>query len=81
MAYASWTGTGDDTTREFDVPFPYVKKEHLVVTINYVATTAYSWVNDGRISFDALSGDTTTQKASGAPKTGMPIIIKRGTSL
>ena len=81
MPYASWTGTGDDTTTQFAVPFPYVKKDHLVVTINYVATTAYSWVNNSTIEFDSLSADTTTQKASGAPKTGMPVIVKRGTSL
>ena len=77
MPYASWTGTGDDTTTQFAVPFPYVKKDHLVVTINYVATTAYSSVNNSTIEFDSLSADTTTQKASGAPKTGMPVIVKR----
>jgi len=81
MPYASWTGTGDDTTKQFAVPFPYVKKDHLVVTINYIATTAYSWVNSSTIAFDTLSADTSTQKASGAPKQGFPIIIKRGTSL
>ena len=82
MPFAQFTGTGDSTTTQFQIPFPYVKKDHIVVSLNQVANTNFTYVNDTTIVFSPLSSvATATQEVSGAPKTGVEIIISRETPL
>ena len=82
MPFAQFTGTGDGTTTQFQIPFPYVKKDHIVVSLNQVANTNFTYVNDTTIVFSPLSSvATATQETSGAPKTGVEIIISRETPL
>lgn len=82
MPFAQFTGTGDGTTTQFQIPFPYVKKDHIVVSLNQVANTNFTYVNDTTIVFSPLSSvATATQETSGAPKNGVEIIISRETPL
>ena len=68
MPFAQFTGTGDSTTTQFQIPFPYVKKDHIVVSLNQVANTNFTYVNDTTIVFSPLSSvATATQEVSGAP--------------
>jgi len=81
MPFALFTATGNGSTKQFSIPFPYVKKDHIVVALNNVANTNFTFINDTTIEFDTLSSATSTQEASGAPKTGVGIEISRDTPL
>ena len=81
MPFAQFTGTGNGTTKQFTISFPYVKKDHIVVALNNVANTGFTFINDTTIEFDTLSSATSTQEATGAPKTGVEIEISRDTPL
>jgi len=81
MPFAQFTGTGNGSTKQFTISFPYVKKDHIVVALNNVANTGFTFINDTTIEFDTLSSATSTQEATGAPKTGVEIEITRDTPL
>lgn len=53
-SYAVYTGNG--STTQFGVPFPYIRRDHVGVTINYVATTAFTWVNDSTLQMNVAPG-------------------------
>jgi hypothetical protein len=65
-SYAIYTGNGSQT--QFALTFPYIRKEHVKVYVNYV-DTAYTYVND-----------TTVQLAS-APANGVRVEVRRITPL
>ena len=82
MPFAQFKGTGDSTTVQFQIPFPYVKKDHIIVSLDQVANTNFTYINDTTIVFSPLNSvATATQETSGAPKTGVEIIISRETPL
>ena len=81
MPFAQFTGTGNGTTKQFTISFPYVKKDHIVVALNNVTVTGFTFINDTTIEFDTLSSATSTQETSGAPKNGVGIEITRDTPL
>jgi len=81
MPFAQFTATGNGSTKQFSIPFPYVKKDHIVVALNNVTVTGFSFINDTTIEFDTISSATSTQETSGAPKTGVVIEIERDTPL
>ena len=81
MPFAQFTATGNGSTKQFTIPFPYVKKDHIVVALNNVANTGFTFINDTTIEFDTISSATSTQETSGAPKTGVGIEITRDTPL
>ena len=82
MPFAQFTGTGDGATVQFQIPFPYVKKDHIVVSLNQQANTNFTYVNDTTIVFSPLTSvATATQETTGAPKSGVEIIISRETPL
>jgi len=81
MPFANFTGTGDGSTKQFSIPFPYVLKDHIVVALNNVANTNFTFVNDTTIEFSSISSATTTQETTGAPKSGVGIEISRDTPL
>lgn len=66
MAYSYVTYTGNGATTQYSVPFPYIRKEHIYVSINQVAQT-YTWVNNG-----------TVQLAT-APANGAKVEVRRST--
>ena len=82
MPFAQFKGSGDGTTRQFQIPFPYVKKDHIVVSLNQIANTNFVYINDTTIEFAALNSVATNeQETTGAPKTGIEILISRETPL
>jgi len=82
MPFAQFTGTGDGSTVQFQIPFPYVKKDHIVVALDQVANTNFTYVNDTTIVFTPLNSvATATQETTGAPKSGVEIVISRETPL
>ena len=68
MAYSYVVYTGNGSTTQFAITFPYIRKEHIKVYVNYV-DTAYTYVND-----------TTVQLAT-APASPLRVEVRRVTPL
>lgn len=66
MAYSYNVYTGNGSTTQFTVGFPYIRREHVKVYVAYV-DTAYTYVND-----------TTVQLAT-APGAGVRVEVRRVT--
>ena len=66
MAYSYNVYTGNGSTTQFAVGFPYIRREHLVVSVNYVST-AFTWVNN------------TTVQVSPAPANAARVEVRRVT--
>ena len=64
MAYSYNVYTGNGSTTQFAVGFPYIRKEHVKVYVNYV-DTAYTYVND------------TTVQVTPAPGAGLRVEVRR----
>ena len=64
MAYSYVVYTGNGATTQFTVSFPYIRKEHVKVYVNYV-DTAYTWVNN------------TTVLLASAPANGVRVEVRR----
>ena len=64
LSYTQYTGNG--TTTDFMLSFPYLNKWHVVLKINGI-TTAYTWIND------------VTIRTSTAPANGSTVWIYRNT--
>ena len=73
------TYTGDDATKIFSFTFPYIDTTDVKVSLNGVTTTEYILNTATQVQFNTLSGDTSVQKATGAPKTGVSVRIYRET--
>ena len=84
MPYAEATYTGNGSTKEFNVPFDYIQDAHLKATLNTVLTSGFTidaTVTPRKIVFNTLSAATATQEATGAPKSGVDLVIYRETPL
>ena len=66
MPYSYAVSTGNGATTQYSVPFAYIRKEHVYVSVNY-ANQSYTWVNDSLI-----------QLAS-APANGARVEVRRVT--
>jgi len=69
LPYAPVTYTGDGTTATFAVPWPYLNKTDVTVTVAGVATTNFTWP----------SGSTVNLYV--APPSGAAVVIQRSTSI
>lgn len=67
MAYSYVVYTGNGATTQYSVPFPYIRKEHVYVSINYSNTTAFTWVNASTIQMNS------------APANGARVEVRRTT--
>ena len=56
MPYSYNISTGNGSTTQFAVAFPYIRKEHVVAYVNYTLTSAFTWVNDSTIQFTTAPG-------------------------
>lgn len=56
MPYSYNINTGNGSTTQFAVAFPYIRKEHIVAYVNYTLTSAFTWVNDSTIQFTTAPG-------------------------
>jgi len=63
-SYAVYTGNG--ATTQFTVPFPYLRREHVVASLDYVSAV-FTWVNN------------TTVEISPAPANGVRVEVRRVT--
>lgn len=54
MAYSKTTYTGSGIAGPYSVPFPYLAKSHVLVYINGVLTTAYTWASASTILFNSV---------------------------
>jgi hypothetical protein len=68
MAYSYTTYTGNGSTTQFAVPFGYIRREHVAVTVAGSAAT-FTWVNGSLIQMDA------------APANGAAVVVYRTTPL
>jgi len=66
MAYSYITYTANGSQTQFSVPFGYIRKEHVYVSVNQVSQS-YTWVND-----------STVQLAT-APTAGLKVEVRRST--
>ncbi len=48
MSYSYAVYTGNGATTQFALTFPYIRKEHVYVSVNYVNQN-YTWVNDSTV--------------------------------
>jgi hypothetical protein len=48
MPYSYNVYTGNGSTTQFAVGFPYIRREHVFVSVNYVST-AFTWVNNSTV--------------------------------
>jgi hypothetical protein len=67
MANSYVTYTANGVTQNYNVPFPFLSRSHVKVYLNFNETTAFTWLSDGQIRFNA------------APTDGASILIKRVT--
>ena len=85
MALAEQAYTGDGTTTRVDIPFDYILEAHIKVSLNEALFTGFTvdtTVNPREVVFTALSGAaTSTQETTGAPKTGVSIVVFRDTPI
>ena len=52
MAYSYTAFTGNGSTTQYAVSFPYIRREHVAVTVAGLAST-FTWVNNSLIQMDA----------------------------
>ena len=52
MAYSYTAFTGNGSTTQYAVAFPYIRREHIAVTVAGLAST-FTWVNNSLIQMDA----------------------------
>lgn len=67
MAYSYSTFTGNGSTTQYAVTFPYIRKEHVFVAVNYVNQPTFTWVN------------STTIQLPTAPGNGLLVEVRRAT--
>ena len=60
--------TGNGATRQYAVPFPFISRSHVTVTLDGVASSAFTWVNDGLIQMNV------------APTNGVKVRVERNSS-
>jgi hypothetical protein len=56
MPYSYNIYSGNGSTTQYPVAFPYIRKEHIVTYVNYTLTSAFTWVNDSTIQFTTAPG-------------------------
>jgi hypothetical protein len=66
FSYAVYTGNG--STTQFNVPFPYIRREHVVASLDYVSQV-FTWVNN------------TTVEITPAPAAGVRVEVRRVTPI
>ena len=72
MAHARVTYTGNGSSTSYTVPFPFINRTHVVVTVNAVTqtlTTHYVWLNDSTIQFVT------------APPSSQAVVFRRYTTI
>lgn len=59
MAYSFVNYTGNGSTTSYSIPFTFIERDNVAVTVDGVSTT-FSWVSDGQISISPAPSAATT---------------------
>jgi len=62
MAYSYVTYTGNGALTQFAVPFGYIRKEHIEVSLNGTVTAAFTWVNNATIQMNTAPANAVVVK-------------------
>ena len=84
MPFAKDSYTGNGSTKEFNISFAYIEEGHIKVALNEVATTAFTVdtsTSPKKVVMNTLASETSTQTTTGAPKTGVNVVVQRRSSL
>ena len=76
--------TGNGSTKEFNISFAYIEEGHIKVALNEVATTAFTVdtsTSPKKVVMNTLASETSTQTTTGAPKSGVAVLVFRDTPL
>lgn len=82
MAYSYVQYPGNGSTTNFTFPFPYLDSSHIVVRVNGVQTTAFTFLNASTISFSvAPASGSTVEIRRVTPKDEPPVDFQDGSVL
>lgn len=84
MPFAEDSYTGNGSTKEFNISFAYIEEGHIKVALNEVATTAFTVdtsTSPKKVVMNTLASETSTQTTTGAPKSGVAVLVFRDTPL
>lgn len=70
-SYAVYTGNG--ATTQYTVPFPYLRKEHVVASVDYVSAS-FTWVNNSTIQLTATPGNGTRVEVRRVTPVNNPLV-------
>lgn len=73
MAYATNTFTGDGSTTDFAIDFPYIDQAHVSVEVDGV-DTAFTWLNDSTVTVSPAPADLTTVRVYRDSSRGDPLV-------
>ena len=84
MPFAEDSYTGNGSTKEFNISFAYIEESHIKVALDEVATTAFTVdtsTSPKKVVMNTLASETSTQTTTGAPKSGVAVVVFRDTPL
>ena len=84
MPFAKDSYTGNGTTKEFNISFAFIQESHIEVALDEVATTAFTVdtsTSPKKVVMNTLASETSTQTTTGAPKSGVAVVVFRDTPL
>ena len=84
MPFAKDSYTGNGSTKEFNISFAFIQESHIEVALDEVATTAFTVdtsTSPKKVVMNTLASETSTQTTTGAPKTGVNVVVQRRSSL
>ena len=70
-SYAVYTGNG--ATTQFTVPFPYIRKEHVVVSVDYVSTV-FTWINNTTVQVSPAPANATRVEVQRVTPVNNPLV-------
>ncbi len=70
-SYAVYTGNG--ATTQFTVPFPYIRREHVVVSVDYVST-AFTWVSNSTVQVSPAPANATRVEVRRVTPVNNPLV-------
>lgn len=70
-SYAVYTGNG--TNDQFTVSFPYIRKEHVFASVDYVNAT-FTWVNNSTIQLDSVPANAARVEVRRTTPVNAPLV-------
>jgi hypothetical protein len=70
-SYAVYNGNG--STTQFNVSFPYIRREHVVASIDYVSAS-FTWINNTTIEISPAPGNGTRVEVRRVTPVNVPLV-------